>query len=301
MPTPPIERILNRDLSRVAANDIASRICPMLDEIVNYGTNLYARHTHQLSDIFTAEGVPLLIYLHILEMTDGASILLHESAVSASIPPARAAFESALALEFILKEDSTNRAHAWLVGYMSEQIDVCDKILGQNAPGQKLATALAADTLKDDIDLSVLLPLATRHRKYWEKELARPELAAAIAQRAASRKPYPHWYSSFGGPSNLRGLASRLNREAQYNVLYGHVSSIAHGQNLRHFAVAAQSKDPLVRLLREPSGFNMVGGLAAAFALRGTHLLSAKYDEMDQYRKWYTAEIRKAFRPEAGA
>lgn len=273
----------------------------MLDEIVNYGTNLYTRHTHQLPEIISAEGVPLLIYLHILEMTDGASILLHESAVSAAIPTVRASFESALALEYILKQDSVNRAHAWAVGYIAEQIDVCDKILGQNQPGQKFAEALASDTLKDDIDVSVLTPLAAKHRLYWEKELARPELAAAVAERAASTKTYPHWYTSFGGPTNLRALASRINREAQYNILYGHFSSIAHGQNLRHFAVAAKSNDPLVRLLREPSGFSMVGGLAASFALRATHLLSEKYDEMAQYRKWYGAEVRSAFRPDTGA
>src|SRR6476469_8125866 len=105
MPTPPIERILNRDLSRVAAASLITRICPMLDEIVNYGTNLYIRHTHQLPDIITAEGVPLLIYLHILEMTDGVSVLLRESAVSASIPTVRAAFESTLALDYILQDD----------------------------------------------------------------------------------------------------------------------------------------------------------------------------------------------------
>lgn len=299
--TTPIEKVLNRDLSRVSAKELIDRICPMLDEVINYGTNLYMRHAHSLTEMLSEEGVPLLIYLQILEMTDGAAELLRESCVIASVPVVRAAFESVLALEYIQQADSTDRAFAWIVGYVTEQLDACNKVLGEGKAGQKLQAALASDTLAGDIDLSKIQPVAAKQKTKWEKELTRPELAVAVAQHAASKNPYPAWYSLFGGPTNLRELAARVNREAQYNVLYGHFSSIAHGQNLHRFISASTSKNPLVRILREASAFDHMGILAAGFALRATYILSTKYSETEQYQKWYTSEIRQRFLPQGGA
>src|SRR4051812_23106935 len=108
MPTDPVEKVLNRDVSRVAAKELIDRYCSLLDEVVNYGAKLYARLSQGVSDMATEAGVPLLTYLHVLEMTDGTSVLLRESSVSAAVPTVRAIFESALALEYILAADTSN-------------------------------------------------------------------------------------------------------------------------------------------------------------------------------------------------
>ena len=237
MATKPIETVLNRDLSRVNANELINRYEPMLEEIVNYGTNLYTRHSHQLADLVSAQGAPLLIYLHILEMTDGVTELLKESAVSPTVPVVRAAFESALGLEYMLEQDTSDRASAWIVSYLSEQIDVCEKILGHGKPGRQMQAALTNDMLSGDIDLSILQPIAAAQKPVLDAAIAKPEFATALAARQAVTTPYPSWYSLFGGPKNLRELAAHLKREAQYRVLYGHFSSIAHGQNIRRFLV----------------------------------------------------------------
>ena len=297
MPTEPVEKVLNRDLSRVNARELIDRVCPMLDEIVNYGTNLYIRHAHVLPELISADGAPLLIYLHILEMTDGISELLRESCVAASIPTLRASFEGSLALEYILESDSANRATAWAVGYLSEQLDICDKILGHGKSGQKFQSAVANDLLAADIDVAQLQPIAAVQKPIWEKELSRIEFASALKARAESKKPYPNWYSLSGGPANLRELSAHLKREAQYNVLYSYFSGIAHGQDLRRFTSAAASKNPLSRLVRDSSGLEMVGTLAAVFALLAARLVSERYGEVAAYSSWYTNEIRKRFVP----
>jgi hypothetical protein len=67
MTNDPVEKVLSRDLSRVAAKELIDRYCPLLDEVVNYGTNLYARVSQGVSDVATEAGVPLLTYLHVLE------------------------------------------------------------------------------------------------------------------------------------------------------------------------------------------------------------------------------------------
>lgn len=43
MPTDPLKKLLDRDLQKAAADYIIKEVCPMLQEVVNYGTNAFAR------------------------------------------------------------------------------------------------------------------------------------------------------------------------------------------------------------------------------------------------------------------
>lgn len=300
MPTKPIEPILNRDLSRVNANEFIVRYCPLLDEIANYGTNLYRRATDRMPDLLAADGVPFLIYLNVLEMADGTSELLRQSAVTPAIPVVRTTFESTLALDYMLEADTANRANAWLVAYLVEQIQWTSLVLGTDRAGHQFHQAMQTDTVGSNIDLAPFAAHATKKKAEFEAVLNKSALSDAVAERtnliqSTPRNPYPNWYSSFGGPSNLRALSKHLNREAQYLVLYKHFSGVAHGQNLSRFIRRAASPDPLVRLLRDSSEFRQLADYAISFALRCTRLLSKQQNEEAQYAKWYTEEIRPGF------
>lgn len=296
MATNPIETILNRDLSRVNAKELIDRFCPLLDEITNYGTHLYKRATNQKRELLTPEGVPYLIYLHVLEMTDATSEMLRQSTVSPAIPVVRATFESTLALLYMFETDTTNRATAWLVAYLMEQLEWINMMLGTEKAGQQLHQAMQTDTVGANIDLSSYAAIATKQKSNLEALLAKPELAVAVAERAEiirknPRNQHPNWYNSFGGPANLRGLSKHLNREAQYLVLYKAFSGLAHGQNLRRFITRAASPNPLVRLLRDSTDFHQLATIAVTLAARCTRILSEHEKEKDQYAKWYAAEI----------
>lgn len=297
MPTTPVETVLNRDISKAVAQPFIDRFCPVLDEIVNYGTNLYKRATYRMTDLLTADGVPILIYANVLEMTDAISVMLRESSVTPAIPVVRASYESTLAYEYIFESDTTNRSHAWLVAYLLEQIDWADKILGTGKSGQQFHAALKDDSVGANIDLAPFVPIATKQKAEFQDILDKPEFAAAVAERnrLLKKNPFPHWYTSFGGPTNLRQLAERLKREAQYIVLYKQFSAISHGQNLARFVKRAASKDPLVRLLRDPGDFTQVAMFAITFAVRCTRLLSNRLNEDQHVNQWYIQEIQPGF------
>jgi hypothetical protein len=300
MPTQALEKILNRDLSRVNAKHLIDRDCPLLDEIVNYGTNLYMRVTHGMQDILSASGVPLLIYLNVLEMTDATSELLRESVVTPAIPVIRTTFESTLALEYIFKADTENRAHAWLVGYLTEQIEWTNMVLGTEKGGQQFQQAMKTDSVAATISLAPYEALAKKQKADFETALNKLELAAALAQRntLAAKNPFPNWYTSFGGPAKLRQLAKVLDREAQYLVLYKYFSGVSHAQNLRRFLSRKGSPDPLVRLIRDSSEFEALARLAIAYALRCTRLVSTAHGETQQYATWYGTEIKPTYAPD---
>src|SRR3954467_3074566 len=168
MPNKSLEKVLNRDLSRVAAKELIDRYCPLLDEIVNYGTNLYARLSQSVPDMATEAGVPLLIYLHVLEMADGASVLLRESSVSAAIPTVRAIFESALALEYIFAADTSNRANAWLLAYLAEQLEWANMMAGAEKTGQQFQQAMQTDSVGASINLTPYQAIATKVKTLYE-------------------------------------------------------------------------------------------------------------------------------------
>jgi hypothetical protein len=300
MPNQALEKILNRDLSRVNAKHLIDRDCPLLDEIVNYGTNLYMRVTHGMPDILSASGVPLLIYLNVLEMTDATSELLRESIVTPAIPVIRTTFESTLALEYIFQADTENRAHAWLVGYLTEQIEWTNMVLGAEKGGQQFQQAMKTDSVAANISLAFLEPLAKKQKADFEAALTKPELAAAVAERnkLAAKKPYPNWHTSFGGPTTLRQLAKALDREAQYFVLYKFFSGVSHAQNLRRFLSRKHSADPLVRMIRDSSEFEQLARAAMNDAVRCTRIISNAHREAQQFATWYAAEIKPTYAPD---
>jgi hypothetical protein len=87
-------------------------------------------------------------------MTDGTSVLLRESCVSAAVPTVRAIFESALALEYILAADTSNRANAWLLAYLAEQLEWANMMAGAEQTGQKFHEAMKTDSVGASINLA---------------------------------------------------------------------------------------------------------------------------------------------------
>ncbi|MCA1554180.1 MAG: DUF5677 domain-containing protein [Chloroflexi bacterium] len=58
-----------------------------------------------------------MLYLHIIEMTDGIEALIAESCPIPAIPLVRSSFEARLSIEYILKADYQRRSLAWLLVY----------------------------------------------------------------------------------------------------------------------------------------------------------------------------------------
>ncbi len=294
MPTKAPDWILDRGIARVLAKDAADRFVPLLEELVNYGAALYARSKGNMRDMLTPAGAPLLLFLHVVEMTDGVSELVKQGCAAAATPAVRAIFESTLGLEYIFQKDTESRARAWLVGYASDELAMFDQIENIGRAGQDLRDALQNDTVGSMVDLTRLERFAKAQRPAIEALLNQPENAPVVAARAALRKRKPNWYSVSRGPSDLRQLAKQLRREGQYLVLYSYLSAIQHGQNTRRFLSLASAAvtDPLAKLLRDPSALGTVAGLAAAHALRAIELVRDTYRHGESYERWYKEEIQ---------
>lgn len=302
MPTRPVGDILDRDLSRAAALGLIDRFVPMMEELVNYGSNVYARSKPSVPNPdLTESDAPLQLYLHVLEMADGVTELLRQSCAAPAIPLVRTIFEAVLSIEYILETDTSRRARSWLVAYALQQLEACNYILGEEKSGANLSKALQGDLLGSKVDLSGLAPAARVQKPIFEAYLQKPEFAEILSARTAAGERYPKWYALFGGPKNLRELAKVLQQEAQYLVLYGFWSSIDHGSNTRRFVTRARSTDPTARLIRDASEFNGVVLTATSYVLNATRIILQKYRAGEDMSKWYIEEIRPRFMGKTGA
>lgn len=85
MPTKPLETVLYRELSQVAVNDIIEIASPLLQEVVNYSTNAFARCLDASVDEGHEDTSILTLYRHTIEMTDSIEILVPKRRLCSSL------------------------------------------------------------------------------------------------------------------------------------------------------------------------------------------------------------------------
>lgn len=146
MPTKPPSPLLDRDLSKASAREMIEIATPMLQEIVNHGVAVFARceRTSKLRDEKLAV---LLPYLHVLEMIDGAQVLIADAAPVPARLQLRSAFEAILVIERITETDTTRRAFAFLVADIRQRLAVY-RAMDPNTPeGKRQLERIRSDAL----------------------------------------------------------------------------------------------------------------------------------------------------------
>jgi len=130
MPTNALDSILYRELSKVSAREIISIASPLLQELVNYATNALARCANAKNRKVDEDLAILVLYRHIIELTDGIEVLVSESSPVPAIPLVRSSFEALLAMEYILEngQEYERRSLSWLVGYVHKRLDLYDRL-----------------------------------------------------------------------------------------------------------------------------------------------------------------------------
>jgi hypothetical protein len=110
-------------MSKVEAKNIIDVASPLLQELVNYGTNAYVRCGTSASGKENEDVAAIILYLQIVEMTDGIEALVSQSCPAPAIPLVRSSFEALLFLDYILELDYVRRSLSWLVGYVHNRLD----------------------------------------------------------------------------------------------------------------------------------------------------------------------------------
>lgn len=297
MPTKPLETILYRELSQVAAKDIIEIASPLLQELVNYSTRAFARCVTSTSGKENEDLAVLSLYLHIIEMTDGIEVLVARSCPVPAIPLVRSSFEALLSIEYILEADYVRRSLSWLADYFRKRLASYKSLDPSTTGGKPFKKTLS----KDKVARNVTLPDSTEVQKAianLQHLMARPQfqpIEAEFNKCKSKDKKRPNWHRLFGGPSNLQQLAERLERHAQYEVLYRKWSTISHAHDFSQLITRTTEGEAAIKGLRDPSQIKDVTIFAASFILNATRLVLGEFRPGEDISRWYKREVRERF------
>ena len=290
MPTKPLESILYRELSQVEGKDIINIASPLLEELVNYGTCALARSASSAPGGVYEHVAVHALYRHVIEMTDGIEALVSQACPAPAVPLVRSCFEAWLSMEYLLEKDYERRSLCWLVGYIHQRLDMCERFDLSTAKGARFKEVFDNDRIVSRMSWpSVEAP--SKARENLLSLLAKPVLRPIESEFARQKRQ--KWYRLFDGPSSLFELAQYLNLGACYDVLYRGWSRVAHGQDLLSFLVldrTVESEQAIARL-REPLQIQNVAIYASAFMLNATRLILGKFRSGEDLSRWYKREV----------
>ena len=294
MPTKPLEKLLYRELSKVSAKELIDIASPLLQELVNYSTNAFARCESSSAGRTDEDLAVLILYLHVIEMTDAVEVLVSQSCPAPAQALLRSSFEATLYIEYILENESEYRARslAWLVGYVRSRLQAY-RLFSPSAPlGRSVIEALEEHRSEAVQALEAEDPAWAIEN--LENFLAQPHIQPT--QKLFQEHRRWKWYQILDSSlSNLRDLTGYLKREAEYQILYRQWSSILHAHDLSRFMARSSDGDPGFKALRDPNSIRVVTSHAASLILRATHLMLGKFRPGEDYSRWYVTDVRDRY------
>lgn len=276
MPTTPPAGLFHTPDSRDAALvNAASRV---LGEVVNFGLVTFQRvvalpapKEHQLAVLF--------LYRQVFDLIDGFHVLIRQLASGPGRLQLRGVFEALVSLEYITKEDSERRGFAYLVGDTLGQLSYWGRIAeGEREPHLPSTFWGMMKVLRNRL----LRPgWAEAHEAFIEER--------ARQRRKPGARWWPAWYSLYGGPSDLAGLAARCSRTSDYDELYRHWSNATHATDVTW----QMTPESGIRPLRSPILLGAATALAVQYAvdtLKRTLTFYAVPDGERAVQLWIGAE-----------
>lgn len=298
MPTVPLQSILNRSLSRVAASDVIGVASPLLQELVNYGTHGLARCASAVSGGVDQDIAVLTLYRHVMEMTDAIEVLVSQCCPDPGVLLLRSSFEALLSLEYILEteEEYARRSVAWLVAHIHNQLDLCDRLDNTTTKGRQFKHSVENDKTIPSIVTSLARGKRVEElRANLESFLKKPHVIVIEEEFGRYDTP-PPWYHLFGGPANLCDLAKSVRRGGQYEFLYRIWSETVHAQRASPLLRQDRRAQQVIQRLRDPTTLASVASLGASFMLNATRLVLGRFRPGEDLSPWYKRDVRDRYR-----
>lgn len=230
--TTPIKEILPREISENIIPTLKV-FTDHLDEFVNFGTHILAWDVNPKTN--GEENVaPTMLFRHFLDLIDSVSILVRNGCGDTPKLLMRGALKVTLGIEYLFEMDTNDRAMAFLVVEILNEIKVLKKLNPKTSEGTQLQNILKKEGL---------LPGFNPSNKYnLEDEVLRKEKIFLLPQFQKAFKEYerlrgnkennPKWYRFYEGPKNVEALSLHLNQKTLYELLYRKWSGAVHGSDI---------------------------------------------------------------------
>jgi hypothetical protein len=295
--TKPIQEIIPREIPSDLIPTI-NLFADTLEEIVNFGSHIMVWDTNPKSN--GDENVaPVMLFRHFLDLIDSISILARHACGDTSKLLARGALETTLGIQYLFEKDTHNRAMAFLVADILNQIKTLKKLDIQRTEGLNLRKTMTNEFPSMDFK--------TMEEYDFNKMIATKEAIFNLPQFQAAYQEYlllkqnkesnPKWYRFFNGPKNIELLARHLNQQTLYELLYRKWSGATHGSDIFLGKMTPRSDGGVdivqlryIRDVQEVVKFSM--NLSITIFL--TYVKNRIPDKTNEVSQWYTS-IREKF------
>jgi hypothetical protein len=268
-----------------------------VQECVNFGTHVLEWCSE--SQILKEDcAIPvLLLFRHSLELLDSISILIAQGLADPCKILLRCLFESIMSIEYILQQDSEQRAMAFLVGHLKDKRNWYLKTTPGSQEYDYLVQAFQKDKLvktpKTPPQIKVTEAIQNLDRLLNKSKYC--EAAKEYDRLKHDKKRTPNWYHLFGGPKNFEQLADRLCHSAFYEILYRSWSGPTHGTDVinKKISKGEQGFCSIIQI-RFPSYSQTATILAITFSRHVFRILTDFYkpDYKSKIDEWYLKEIQ---------
>ena len=292
--------ILDREKHEGDVKQYFSKHIDLLIDLANYGSNLiprvYDSSNKKLEDIVVI-GVLLK---QIVSMIDAVEILISKGAVGPANLQARAAFESSLYIDWILKSESEKKAKYYYVSNLRNQRLWALRF----KPGtpEKEIFSKAFQYLEKHLKTTDLEDV----EKQAEEELTKIDSLLARngwneiniefeKKKNKKTSAETYWYKMFGVTS-IRQLAKQVGRLGEYDLFYSRSSEVMHATSYRdhiQFSKGTVSFEPIRQLkdLHILLRFITLVAISSYISI----LKHYRHGELSHFRRKYVRDWRDAF------
>jgi uncharacterized protein DUF5677 len=296
MASEPHKGLLDRDLYAVLVKENFSETTDLLEELVNYGSNLIPRCFHsskkELHDI-----VIILNFLkQAVALVDAIQILASKGATVPCLICLRSLFEISTYLEWIFLKDTEKRGSLYFVWDLRRKLhwalSVKTGTPEHKAHKQHMSHARIG-TIPRGLDEKLLDDqIALLNRK-----LSTPECASINQEfdRIKDGLKDKDWYTP-AGVRNFREMAKEVKKEGEYKVYYSYFSTVSHGLALDQQISFSEGKvifEPIRNLKELDKIFRNT--LNFAIGIYKSMLTHYRPGEVENFNRKYLTEWRQRF------
>lgn len=293
--TTPISDFITREIDKDLF-EILQQFSNGLEEVVNFGSNIINWDLNRPTG--SDEDLPAILFLrNFLEEVDAISILIKHSSVDPCKNLLRTALENLFYLEYILEKDSKNRALSYLVWNVIRYNKFLTKADGKSPEFNDFANKCRKDKFLK-YSTPFIIKQSDLLKAEGKKMLQLPKYLPIKTEYDNTKKRLkksPPWYSLFNGPDSVEKLASVLNFDALYEVLYRGFSDSIHGTDIIQGKLSSDlSGMPQIDSLRSPKEAQAITQHCINFCLITFKNYIGKRipDKQNEFNDWY-GSIRK--------
>ena len=270
----------------------------LLEEMVNYGTNLIVRCYLGSEKKYRDLVVLTCLTRQIFTMLDGAHVLLKSGALYAANLQFRAILEASICLDFMLHDRTDEKSLYYVVANIRSEKHWTSKAISGTPENTNLSTMTKAAGFEVDSTFKSNQAGLKTQLTDIEDILKKPTFKAANeAYEAKSQKRGfdPPWYNFFGETS-VKSMAKSMDRQVDYEFFYSTTSQIMHGSASRHHVQFDGSK-VVINGLRGFEYINLMWDNLIRLVLHTILTVLGEYrpKELTNFRKMYMDEWRPIY------